>query len=88
MGSLIAHAACARRYVFDMARGQQRGATPPASQNVIVPPHVRMLGPDHALIAYVRVTQSGDKISTSNETRVWKRVGGAWKNVHFHRSKL
>ena len=47
-----------------------------------------MLGSDHALIVYVRVTQSDGKISTANETRVWKRVGGGWKNLHFHRSKL
>lgn len=47
-----------------------------------------MLGPDHALISYVRITQAGDKISTAQETRVWRRENGQWKNVHFHRSKL
>ena len=40
------------------------------------------------MVAYVRVTQSGGNVTTANETRVWKREGGGWKNVHFHRSKL
>ena len=48
-----------------------------------------MLGPDHALIVYVRVTQSDGKIATANETRLWMRTrDGGWKNIHFHRSKL
>ena len=63
------------------------GPSPP-TRNTIVSPHVRMLGPDHALVVYVRVTQSGGTVSSANETRLWKRMGGSWKNVHFHRSKL
>ena len=76
-----------RRYFFDLARAAQKVGSPPPTNNVVVSPVVRMLGPDHALIAYVRVTQSGGNVSAANETRVWKREpGGSWKNVHFHRS--
>ena len=54
-------------------------------------PHVRMLGSDAAVICYVRLTQSLDaagapQTSKFEETRIWQKVGGAWKHVHFHRS--
>ncbi len=53
-------------------------------------PHVRVLG-DVAIIAYVRLTQRASSdgtshTSTSRETRVWQRVDGSWRHVHFHRS--
>ncbi len=54
-------------------------------------PQVRMLGKDAAVIAYVRLTQriesEGKTRTTSTpETRVWQRIDGKWKHVHFHRS--
>ena len=54
-------------------------------------PHVRMLGPDAAVVCYVRLTQSVDatgapQTSRFEETRVWQRENGHWKHVHFHRS--
>ena len=54
-------------------------------------PHVRMLGEDVAVIAYVRLTQrvnvDGKSSTTSTpESRVWQRIDGSWKHVHFHRS--
>ena len=78
------------KYFLDLAKSAppKSGPAQPPTLNTVVSPHVRMLGSDHALIVYVRVTQSDGKISTANETRVWKRVGGGWKNLHFHRSKL
>jgi ketosteroid isomerase-like protein len=53
-------------------------------------PHVRLLG-DVAIICYVRLVQRLDdagKPTTlrSEETRVWRREGEAWRHVHFHRS--
>ena len=75
------------KYYFDLAKSSPKTNAPP-TQNSISSPHVRMLGSDHALISYVRVIQNGDKIATANETRLWKREGGVWKNIHFHRSKL
>jgi hypothetical protein len=58
-------------------------------------PHVRLLGdaqqPAAAVISYVRLTQSLDaagnpQTSRFEETRIWQRMEGAWKHVHFHRS--
>jgi|OM-RGC.v1.029717020 Calcium/calmodulin dependent protein kinase II Association. len=74
------------KHFFDLGASQPPSKV--ATQNTICSPHVRMLGRDHALVCYVRVTQSGGTVSTANETRLWKRVGGGWKNIHFHRSKL
>ncbi len=53
-------------------------------------PHVRLMG-DVAVIAYVRISQRSDvdatsTTTTSRETRVWQRIDGEWKHVHFHRS--
>ncbi len=55
-------------------------------------PHVRVMG-DAALIAYVRLVQvtdlSGEIVTkASEETRIWQRIAGQWKHVHFHRSPL
>jgi calcium/calmodulin-dependent protein kinase (CaM kinase) II len=54
-------------------------------------PHVRLLGSEAAVLSYVRLTQSldaagGPQTSRQEETRVWQKIGGAWKHVHFHRS--
>ena len=68
-----------------VGKGQPPG---PPVLNSLGSPHVRMLGPDHALICYTRVNQNGAKISAAQETRVWQREGGRWKNIHFHRSPL
>jgi hypothetical protein len=55
-------------------------------------PHVRVMG-DVAVIAYVRLNQRVDGqgapgVSAVEETRVWQRLGGRWRHVHFHRSPL
>ena len=61
-------------------------------QSTIVSPHVRLLGQDAAVVSYVRLVQRCDPTGTlvtdeCEETRVWARVDGMWKHVHFHRSK-
>ena len=48
-------------------------------------PDVRVVG-DVAVIAYVRLAQRGLDTTCTPETRVWQRVHGRWKHVHFHRS--
>jgi ketosteroid isomerase-like protein len=53
-------------------------------------PHVRLLG-DVAVVSYVRLVQRLDDAGRSvtvpsEETRVWRRDGAAWRHVHFHRS--
>jgi hypothetical protein len=58
--------------------------------NTMCCPHVRVIG-DGAVVSYVRLTQRLDAegkavTARSEETRVWQRIGGAWKHVHFHRS--
>ena len=55
-------------------------------------PHTRLLG-DTAVVAYVRLVQSttsdGQHSTTAfEETRVWHKIEGSWKNVHFHRSNV
>ncbi|HEX7376624.1 MAG TPA: DUF4440 domain-containing protein [Pirellulales bacterium] len=53
-------------------------------------PQVRWLGDDAAVISYVRLVQklAGEApvTVTTEETRVWQRLDGRWRHVHFHRS--
>lgn len=54
-------------------------------------PHVRQMGADAAVLSYIRLNQklnsAGEPVTVAvEETRVWQRIGGAWKHVHFHRS--
>jgi len=69
------------------------GAAKPAVVPTITlaAPNVRLLGEDAAVVAYMRMTQKLDDAgrpitSLCEETRVWQRIDGAWKHVHFHRS--
>jgi calcium/calmodulin-dependent protein kinase (CaM kinase) II len=73
------------KYYFDLGG--------PAAKKLVTmsSPHVRMLGSDAAVVSYVRLTQSLDasgapQTSKFEETRVWQKIGVAWKHVHFHRS--
>ena len=55
-------------------------------------PHIRVLG-DTAVVAYVRLIQStanDGQHSTAafEETRIWHKIKGTWKNVHLHRSNV
>lgn len=70
--------------------GPPSGATRPP-QVTMASPHVRLLGEEAAIICYVRLNQranaSGDpSVGAVEETRVWEKVEGEWKHVHFHRS--
>lgn len=54
-------------------------------------PQVRLLSDTVALVAYVRLTQTLDDAGRPvtkpcEETRIWRRMDGTWKHVHFHRS--
>ena len=73
------------RYYFAL------GARKTSVHTTICAPHVRLLGPDAAVVSYVRLVQHLDaagvpQTSRSEETRVWQRTDGVWKHVHFHRS--
>jgi calcium/calmodulin-dependent protein kinase (CaM kinase) II len=73
------------KFYFDLGKEQ----TP--RSNTICSPHVRLLGPDAAVISYIRIVQYLDSSGVphsacSEETRVWYRQDGRWQHVHFHRS--
>ena len=75
------------KYYFDLPAAPQK----PSKQVTMSQPHVRLMGENAAVISYVRLTQSLDasgspQTSRMEETRVWQKIGGSWKHVHFHRS--
>jgi calcium/calmodulin-dependent protein kinase (CaM kinase) II len=56
-------------------------------------PHVRLLPGEVAVLSYVRLVQKlasdGSPIVTgAEETRVWQRLTGRWRHVHFHRTPI
>jgi calcium/calmodulin-dependent protein kinase (CaM kinase) II len=73
------------KFYFDL------GASSSPRNTTMASPQVRMLGNDAAVVACVRLVQrlgADDSPLTvcSEETRVWQRIDGKWKHVHFHRS--
>ena len=75
------------RYYFDIPSSPQK----PPKLVTMARPHVRLMGDEAAVLSYVRLTQSLDasgqpQTSRVEETRVWQKIDGAWKHVHFHRS--
>ncbi|MEX0679597.1 MAG: DUF4440 domain-containing protein [Pirellulales bacterium] len=73
------------RFYFELGAG---GGSRPSTMSS---PKVRLMG-DVAVVSYVRLVQSvgdGGKPTTSafEETRVWQMQQGAWRHVHFHRSR-
>nr|CAB3227500.1 calcium/calmodulin-dependent protein kinase type II delta chain [Phallusia mammillata] len=86
MGNLI-HGHNIQKFFLDAVSKQ---TTPRKSS--LLSPHVVMLGEDSAYIAYVclwhNVDSNGRPSSTqTEETRVWRRINGAWKTTHLHRSE-
>jgi len=74
------------RFYFDLGASNSPHTTSMSS------PHVRLLGPDAAVVSCVRLVHRLDAagnplVRRSEETRVWQRVDGAWRHVHFHRSR-
>jgi calcium/calmodulin-dependent protein kinase (CaM kinase) II len=77
------------KFYFDLGAGAPK--PPIATVVTMASPHVRMLGPDAAILSYVRLNQklnaAGEPVTAAvEETRVWQRTGGKWLHVHFHRS--
>ena len=75
------------KFYIDLAGTPQK----PAKNVTMVQPHVRLLGNDGAVLSYIRLPQSLDgsgapQTARAEETRVWQRINGEWKHVHFHRS--
>lgn len=73
------------RFYFDA------GSVPGRHQTTMCHPHVRVMG-DVGVVSYTRLVQkvlAGAPITAaSTETRVWQRVEGAWRHVHFHRTGM
>lgn len=77
------------KFYFELGGGSASPPTPKVT--TMVAPHVRLLGEEAAVVSYVRLNQrvsaAGDPhVSAVEETRVWERIEGEWKHVHFHRS--
>ena len=75
------------KFYFDLSASPQK----PAKNVTMSQPHVRLMGDNAAVLSYVRLTQSLDasgapQTGRMEETRVWQKIGGQWKHVHFHRS--
>jgi ketosteroid isomerase-like protein len=61
-------------------------------QTTMAAPRVRVAG-DMAVVTYVRLNQRAGpdgvpRTSVFEETRVWQRLDGRWRHVHFHRSAV
>lgn len=74
------------KYYFDL------GTAKSPRQATMCSPQVRIMG-DAAVVSYVRLNQNldaaGNPVTLAvEETRVWQRIGGKWKHVHFHRSPV
>jgi hypothetical protein len=73
------------RFYFEL-----KGSRSPRNTTLCMP-RVRMLGSEAAVVSYVRLIQKLDPngapvTNAVEETRVWQRIQGEWKHVHFHRS--
>ncbi len=74
------------RFYFDLGGGRA------AHNTTMCAPRVRVIG-QVAIVTYIRLNQrvleDGLPGTTgSEETRIWQKIGGAWKHIHFHRSPL
>jgi calcium/calmodulin-dependent protein kinase (CaM kinase) II len=83
---LLVHGMPFHKFYFDLGGVRGRNLT------TMVEPHVRIVG-DVAVLAYVRLVQKlgadGQPVTAgASETRIWQRIDGAWKHIHFHRSPL
>jgi ketosteroid isomerase-like protein len=70
----------------------QLGSSTRPRQTTMCSPRVRVFD-DVAVVAYVRLNQivaadGAPQTVASEETRIWRRTGGAWRQFHFHRSAI
>ncbi|ELR14337.1 Calcium/calmodulindependent protein kinase type II delta chain, putative [Acanthamoeba castellanii str. Neff] len=79
------------RFYFDLAQGRKDGGASPVNTTMSSPKVTLLGGGSVGIVAYIRLIQKvgeGGKPMTLafEETRVWHKVEGTWKHVHFHRS--
>lgn len=72
------------KFYFDLPGGTTPKLSSAAS------PNIRVIG-DVGIVCYARLVQkldaNGAPITvTADETRVWQKIDGKWKHIHFHRS--
>jgi calcium/calmodulin-dependent protein kinase (CaM kinase) II len=72
------------RFYFELGGARKPNCT------TMSQPHVRVLG-DAAVVSYIRLNQRVDAdgrptTAAVEETRVWQKLDGRWRHVHFHRS--
>jgi ketosteroid isomerase-like protein len=77
-------------FYFKLPGTPAQGARPVTV--TLASPVVKLLSDTVALVAYVRLTQTLDDAGhpvtkLCEETRIWQKIGGHWKHVHFHRSR-
>lgn len=74
-------------HLVERAAGARDGQ--PARWDFLTP-RVQVYG-DAAVVTYTRLmtyhAEEGTRWETFNETRVFARIAGEWKMVHFHRSR-
>ena len=85
----LVHGLAFHEFYFKLGGGKPQA--PKHLTTTIVAPKVRLLSDTAALVAYVRLVQKldadGKPITVSSqETRLWQKLGGRWQHVHFHRS--
>ncbi|MBM3493860.1 MAG: DUF4440 domain-containing protein [Armatimonadetes bacterium] len=72
-----------------VGRAADAAGSRPARHDILTP-RVQVYG-DAAVVTYTRLMTcheaAGTRWETFNETRVFARLDGAWKMVHFHRSR-
>jgi UMP-CMP kinase len=76
------------KYYFDLHSATEARQNSIPRRNIMAAPHVRLLGPDAAIVSYERLVQGPNYTTAFSETRVWHCEDGIWKNVHFHRSPV
>ena len=74
------------RYYFEL--GSPSADRP--VQNTICSPTVRVIG-EVGIVTFTRLVQVLDAAGHPmtkcvEETRIWQRISGDWKHIHFHRS--
>ncbi len=85
----LVHGLPFHEFYFKLGGGKPQA--PKHLTTTMVAPKVRLLSEGSALVAYVRLVQKLDADGkpvtvSSQETRLWQKLGGRWQHIHFHRS--
>lgn len=75
---------------FFLSKPLRPGST---ARSEIINFHARPLGDSAAVVCYTRITQKHDdsgafRLAHADETRVFVKDAGRWRQAHFHRSEF